>query len=52
MAKTNKDKQCYAKHIEECQTIPVPKPTRANNVIKNTSKKGRQYLVGFRHGIV
>jgi hypothetical protein len=28
MAKTNKDKQCYAKHIEECQTIPVPKPTR------------------------
>jgi hypothetical protein len=23
MAKTNKEKQCYAKHIEECQTIDV-----------------------------
>jgi hypothetical protein len=37
MAKTNKDKQCYAKHIEERQTIPWPKPTRTNNVIQNTS---------------
>jgi hypothetical protein len=31
MAKTNKDKQCYTKHIEEGQTIPWPKPTRTNN---------------------
>jgi hypothetical protein len=31
MAKTNKDKQCYTKHIEERQTIPWPKPTRTNN---------------------
>jgi hypothetical protein len=38
MAKTNKEKQCYAKHIEECQTIPWPKPARTNNVIQNTSK--------------
>jgi hypothetical protein len=66
MAKTNKDKQCYAKHIEERQTIPWPKPTRTNNVIQNTSKNVRQYhgqnldvfcitlfvLVGFGHGIV
>ena len=37
MAKTNKDKQCYTKHIEEAQTIPWPKPTRTNNVIQNTS---------------
>jgi hypothetical protein len=43
MAKTNKDKQCYAKHIEERQTIPVPKPTRTNNVIQNTWKNVRQY---------
>ena len=43
MAKTNKDKQCYAKHIEERQTIPWPKPTRTNNVIQNTSKNVRQY---------
>jgi hypothetical protein len=27
MAKTNKDKQCNTKHIEERQTIPWPKPT-------------------------
>jgi hypothetical protein len=33
MAKTNKDKQCYTKHIEERQTIPWPKPTRRNNVM-------------------
>ena len=43
MAKTNKDKQCYSKHIEERQTIPWPKPTRINNVIQNTSKNVRQY---------
>ena len=43
IAKTNKDKQCYSKHIEERQTIPWPKPTRTNNVIQNTSKKVRQY---------
>ena len=43
MDKTNKDKQCYSKHIEECQTIPWPKPTRTNNVIQNTSKNVRQY---------
>ena len=43
MAKTNKDKQCYTKHIEERQTIPWPKPTRTNNVIQNTSKNVRQY---------
>jgi hypothetical protein len=61
MAKTNKDKQCYAKHIEERQTIPWPKPTRKNNVIQNTSKNVRQYdvfcitlfvLDGFGHDIV
>jgi hypothetical protein len=28
MGKTNKDKQCYTKHIEERQTIPWPNPTR------------------------
>ena len=44
MAKTNKDKQCYTKHIEERQTIPWPKPTRTNNVIQNTSKNVRQYV--------
>ena len=43
MAKTNKDKQCYTKHIEERQTIPWLKPTRTNNVIQNTSKNVRQY---------
>ena len=42
-AKTNKDKQCYTKHIEERQTIPWPKPTRTNNVIQNTSKNVRHY---------
>jgi hypothetical protein len=35
MAKTNKDKQSYAKHIEERQTIPWSKPTRTNNVMQN-----------------
>jgi hypothetical protein len=24
MTKTNNEKQCYSKHIEECQTIPWP----------------------------
>ena len=43
MAKTNKDKQCYTKHIEERQTIPWPTPTRTSNVIQNTSKNVRQY---------
>ena len=28
MAKTNKDKQCYIKHIEERQTIPWPKTNK------------------------
>jgi hypothetical protein len=59
MAKTNKDKQCYTKHIEERQTIPWPTPTR-------TSKFWPWYyltffdvlcitlfvLVGFGHAIV
>jgi formate/nitrite transporter FocA (FNT family) len=27
IAKSNKDKQCYTKHIEERQTIQWPKPT-------------------------
>ena len=31
MAKTNNNKQCCTKHIEERQTIPWPKPTRTNN---------------------
>jgi hypothetical protein len=39
MAKTNKDKQCYTKHIEERQTKPWPKPTLF-------------VLVGFGYGIV
>ena len=43
IAKTNKDKQCYTKYIEERLTIPWPKPTRKNNVIQNTSKNVRQY---------
>jgi hypothetical protein len=56
MAKTNKDKQCYAKQIEERQTIPWPKPTRTNNVIQNTSNFyvfciTLFVLVGFGHGI-
>jgi hypothetical protein len=51
IAKTNKDKQCYTKHMKERQTIPWPKPTRTNNVIQNTSKNVR-LLVGFGHGIV
>jgi hypothetical protein len=45
LLKTNKDKQCYTKHIEERQTIPWPKPTRTNNAIQNTSKNVRQYIV-------
>ena len=45
MTKANKDKQCYTKHIEECQTIPWPNPTRTNNAIQNTSKN-----VGKYHG--
>jgi hypothetical protein len=60
MAKTNKDKQFYIKHIEERQTIPWPKPTRTNNVIQNTSKNAffgvfcitLFLLVGFGYGIV
>jgi hypothetical protein len=43
MAKTNNNKQCCTKHIEERQTIPWPKPTRTNNVIQNTSKNVKQY---------
>ena len=43
MAKTDKDKQCYTKHIEERQTIPWPKPTWTNNVMQNTPKNVRQY---------
>ena len=43
IAKTNKDKQCHTKHIEERQTIPWPKPTRTNNVMQNTSKNVTQY---------
>jgi hypothetical protein len=62
MAKTNKDKQCYTKYIEERQTIPWPKPTRTNNALQNTSKNVRPFfdvyritlfvLVGFGYGIV
>jgi hypothetical protein len=37
MAKTNKDKQCHTKHIEERQAISWLKPTS---------------LVDFGHGIV
>ena len=43
MAKTNKDKQCYTKHIKERQTISWPKPSRTNNVMQNTSTNVRQY---------
>jgi hypothetical protein len=43
MDKTNKDKRCNTKHIEERQTIPWPKRTRSNNVMQNTSKNIRQY---------
>jgi hypothetical protein len=43
MAKTIKDKQCYAKHIDERQTISWPKQTRTSNVIQNTSKNVREY---------
>jgi hypothetical protein len=38
IAKTNKDKQCYTKHLKERQTIPWPKPTRTNNVTQNRVK--------------
>ena len=50
MAKTNRGKQCYIKHIEERQIIPWPKPTRTNNVIQNTSKNVRQYHGQNRQG--
>jgi hypothetical protein len=43
MAKTNKDKQCYTKHIEERQTIPWARPTNTNNVMLNPWKNARQY---------
>jgi hypothetical protein len=33
MAKTNKEKQCYIKHIAERQTIPWAKPTRTYNIV-------------------
>jgi hypothetical protein len=52
MAKTNKDKQCYTKHIEERQTIPWPKPTRTNNVMQKVFHITLFVLVGFGHGIV
>jgi hypothetical protein len=45
MAKTNKDKQCNTKHIEEGQTIPWPK---LFDVLYITLF----FLVGFGHGIV
>jgi hypothetical protein len=48
MAKTNKDKQCYTKHIKERQTIPWPKPTRTNDDVFCTTLF---VLVGFGHGI-
>jgi hypothetical protein len=66
-AKTNKDKQCYTKHIKERQTIPWPKPTSTNNVIWNSPCWFWPWycltffdlfcitlfvLVGFGHGIV
>ena len=50
IAKTNKDKQCNTKHIEELQTIQWPKPTRTNNVIQNTSKNVRQNLCQNQQG--
>ena len=43
MAKTDKDKQCNTKQIEERQTIPWPKPTWTNKVMQNTPKNVRQY---------
>ena len=43
MAQTNKDKQCYIKHMEKRQTIPWPKPTRTNNVMQMSSKNVRKY---------
>jgi hypothetical protein len=54
MAKTNKDKQWYTKHIEERQTIPWPKPTRTNNVCLTFFDVlciKLFVLVGFSHGI-
>ena len=50
MAKTNKDKQCYIKHMEERQTIPWPKPTRTINDIQNTSRNVRQYYGLYQQG--
>ena len=50
MTKAIKDKQCYTKHIAECQTTPWPKPTRTNNAIQNTSKNVRQYHGQNRQG--
>jgi hypothetical protein len=51
MAKTNKGKQCYTKHIEERQTIPWPKPTRTNNGIQSLCIT-LFVLVALSHGIV
>jgi hypothetical protein len=47
IAKTNKDKQCYTKHIEELQTIPWPKCLTFFYVFCITLF----VLVGFGHGI-
>jgi hypothetical protein len=65
MAKTNKDKQCYTKHIEERQTIPWPKPTVLPNIVSpcwfwpwycltffDVFCITLFVLVGFGHGIV
>jgi Na+-transporting methylmalonyl-CoA/oxaloacetate decarboxylase gamma subunit len=52
IAKTNKDKQCYTKHIEERQPIPEPKPTRTNNVFFEVFCITLFVLVGFGYGIV
>jgi hypothetical protein len=49
MAKTNKDKQFYIKHIEERQTIPWPKPTRTFFDVFCITLF---VLVGFGRGIV
>jgi carboxypeptidase C (cathepsin A) len=51
MAKTNKDKQCYTKHIAGGHTIPWTKPTRTNNIIQNFYIT-LFFLVGFGHDIV
>jgi hypothetical protein len=66
MAKTDKDKQCYTKHIEERQTIPWPRPTWTLKYIVCPCGFWSWYfltffdvfcislfvLVGFGHGIV